>query len=682
MIKIDLQKYYIKHYLIMTSQRMKPTAQYLRALAVLSVVLYHFKLLHFYGGFFGVDIFLLLSGYLLAPRLKNIYNKEDKSVWQFYEKRIKRIFPAYLLYLIITIILVKILALTSDLLLLLKEILYSNFYLFNHYLNNSANNYFQLNSNNYLTHLWSLSLEEQFYLLLPLLLLFTSKIKKIKFNHFILIFTLSSLSYQFYLSVIDKNFAYYGTFNRLWELSLGVLTYSYAPSIINQAKKIPHRLAYFLIIFNITILTFLLLTIKSINNFTLILVLLTTSSILILTQEKKITRPQIIYHIANYIAKISYSLYLYHYTILILFTRENYPHFKLLALLSSLALASLSTFIIELPIQKTPSDIRKTLLIYFTSFILLNALIIGIFQNINNANNQPSLNDNYPPFPITSTINLTSLISDSLSNDYTVKNTFPNLNLLSHDRELNTGYGYKGCGPIYIANCNTKKPDHSKKLIIIYGDSHARMLWAPLSKLASNHKTQLLLLGVGGCPATPIDQSLKINQISANPHTLPEDFASKCSNYYLQSLALIKKLHPDLLIYANSFATIDITSELPIALKTLLPYTKKLLYLKEIPQPPKNFDACLQKHLPYTSACSFPLTYYNEPDLKISTRDYESQLTKELDINTLDLTPYLCYNQRCPVVIDGIIPYYDNQHLSNTYGNFIYPLLVNLIVNI
>ena len=155
----------------------------LRALAVISVFLFHLKIPLFSGGFIGVDVFYTISGFLMSKIVIDGLQKNTFSIWDFYSKRIKRIVPA-LLFLIFMITSVGYFIFlpndykTNDVNAFSSLLFYSNF----HYWKDSLNYFRQQADSNIFLHTWSLSVEWQFYMIYPLFLLVLKKLGYTKFR--------------------------------------------------------------------------------------------------------------------------------------------------------------------------------------------------------------------------------------------------------------------------------------------------------------------------------------------------------------------------------------------------------------------------------------------------------------------------------------------------------------------
>ena len=211
----------------------RPEIDGLRAIAVTSVVLYHAQFIFdnhkfFTGGFIGVDIFFVISGYLITLiLLKQLVSKGSISFRNFYERRIRRILPPLLIVILLSLPFAWIYLLPSNFIEYIKSILFS--------LGFGSNFYFHFSSQQYgaesgllvpLLHTWSLSVEEQYYILFPIFLLITFKY----FKEYLL--SILFLAAMFSLLIADwgsKNFlsaTFYLLHSRMWELLAGsILAY-------------------------------------------------------------------------------------------------------------------------------------------------------------------------------------------------------------------------------------------------------------------------------------------------------------------------------------------------------------------------------------------------------------------------------------------------------------------------
>src|SRR6056300_504120 len=211
----------------------RPEIDGLRAIAVGAVILYHAQITVldekiFKGGFIGVDIFFVISGYLITSIiLKELVTTGSFSFKNFYERRVRRILPALLFVMLVSLPFAWMYLLPGSFIDFSKSILYS--------LGFSSNFYFWFSGEVYsaessllkpFLHTWSLSVEEQFYILFPIVLLFTFKYFKNYLIHILILGFIISLGLADWGSRNYPSFNFYVLPTRGWELLAGsILAY-------------------------------------------------------------------------------------------------------------------------------------------------------------------------------------------------------------------------------------------------------------------------------------------------------------------------------------------------------------------------------------------------------------------------------------------------------------------------
>ena len=232
-----------------------PNIQFLRAISVLLVFLYHLKIDMFKFGYIGVDIFFVISGFVISSRIySELIEKKSIDLFSFYKKRFKRIFPV-LIFILSFVFLFIIFFQPLDLLI-------ENAYVFFFTIFGAANLYYLFSSKDYFDnifedvfgHTWSLGVEEQFYLIFPFLLLFIYKFLKGN-KEFIKILS-SLIIIGIFITVYfseNNQLIFYSPIFRFWELLLGSLVY-----ILSLNFKIKN--------FKISLLAFIFLFSVSLNN--------------------------------------------------------------------------------------------------------------------------------------------------------------------------------------------------------------------------------------------------------------------------------------------------------------------------------------------------------------------------------------------------------------------------------
>lgn len=210
-----------------------PTRRYIlgfdgiRALAVIAVILYHFLPNTFSGGYLGVSIFFVVSGYLITDLLRQEFNKKNTiDIKAFYLRRLKRLYPALVFMLIVTLAFITLFD-RGALLNIRTAVITNLLYVYNLWAINHGQSYFQqFTAPSPVTHLWSLSVEGQFYFVWPLLVLLLSKLK-VRRRYVAVGLGIAALASATMLAITFNpssiNRAYYGTDTRLFAILLGAM---------------------------------------------------------------------------------------------------------------------------------------------------------------------------------------------------------------------------------------------------------------------------------------------------------------------------------------------------------------------------------------------------------------------------------------------------------------------------
>ena len=210
----------------------QPHIQGLRAIAVLLVVIYHVYPGRLSGGYIGVDIFFVISGYLITGQLYRELQRTDRiALPSFWAKRARRLLPAAVVVLIFSTIATFTIMPLSSMVVSLREILASTFYVENWALAANSVNYLASTEDSLVQHYWSLSVEEQFYIVWPLLLLaatwlgakYAGQRKWTLVMGVVAAVTLLSLLHSIVYTGTNPSEAYFSTFTRMWEFGVGAV---------------------------------------------------------------------------------------------------------------------------------------------------------------------------------------------------------------------------------------------------------------------------------------------------------------------------------------------------------------------------------------------------------------------------------------------------------------------------
>ena len=352
-----------------------PSIDSLRALAVLAVIIYHVDVNYLPGGFLGVDLFFVLSGYLISSLIIKEYRKTGSlNLYNFYIRRARRLLPA--VYFMITVGLVvmvlfnEVLLRKSHLDAIFGYIYSSNWWYIFHKLD-----YFDsFGAQSPFKHLWSLAIEEQFYMIFPLLFLLVNRREKSKdgtyklnknFLYVVLGLILVSLIVHILLFDINNiSRIYFGTDTRAFSLLVGVVGAILYPMERLHAKVTPQQNMIYSVVSLVSIATLITVMIYTSEYNTLLyrggfLLVAILGLIVIISSGKQHTLMSrlLSFKPVVFIGKISYSLYLWHFPVLVLTTPVSEignPNiiFVILRVILTFILATASYVFVETPIRK------------------------------------------------------------------------------------------------------------------------------------------------------------------------------------------------------------------------------------------------------------------------------------------------------------------------------------------
>ena len=218
------------------SSGFQPQIQAMRAVAILLVLGYHFFPSKITGGYVGVDVFLVISGFLISSHLiRELDRTSSIELKNFWAKRIRRLLPASLVTLSVVLLATMVFAPEVYRMPFLQQIIASALYVENWYLAASSVDYSALAVDaSPVQHFWSLSLEEQFYVMLPiaLLLLAISMRRKVSWGALVVFFSsiaVASFLFGLFYTSADPARAYFNTFGRIWEFGIGALVGLFLP---------------------------------------------------------------------------------------------------------------------------------------------------------------------------------------------------------------------------------------------------------------------------------------------------------------------------------------------------------------------------------------------------------------------------------------------------------------------
>lgn len=474
--------------------RYRPEIDGLRAVAVFAVVLFHLNENILPGGYLGVDIFFVISGYLIFSIILKEIQNNNFNLKNFYIRRARRILPA-LYFLLIVNGSVAIFYLYPDQLIYLgKTMLSIVFFISNIFFWRTTDYFDDPSLHNIFLHTWSLSVEEQFYIFVPFVIVFLKKYIEWKsIFYLILFFFLISIFFSSYIAEIKPNANFYLIFSRIFEISLGI-GISFYQFVFKKKYHINNKFLENLLLVNfflIILLSFFYLNTSFLMPSYLSLIPCFAVTYIILA----INPNTILYNILSsrkivYIGKISYSLYLWHFP-LIVFTLSLEPKFFtsifniFIFIFSLITISHFSWKYIENYFrnsQKISNLFFCKILIGGATFIIFISILMFYTNGFNNFFSKRLSQEEK---------NIYNLILNAKESTKIINSK--NCHIWSKDINENFLKTFNSC------------LENNKKNILVIGDSHAIDLF---NSLSYNIGTDINLISISsnGCrPAVPFE---------------------------------------------------------------------------------------------------------------------------------------------------------------------------------
>lgn len=655
----------------------------LRALAVLAVVFFHLNSNLLPGGFVGVDVFFVISGFIVSASVAAFKGATILQFFAiFYSRRIKRIFPALIFMLLVVFLLSTAFIPGSWLSWVNQSTGYYAFFGFSNFiLASTGRDYFAPTTDfNPFTHTWSLGVEEQFYLIFPFLYIFwLSSNKRYLSSIIYLCLGVASLLYSFKLSATEPTQAYYFTASRFWELASGVLLYQFM-SAFRQQLNSQHRVIWFRRIISVISLAGLLISfiITDTNRFPMPGALLATVSTLgLLFSLYDGVAPSIVNSLLSnrflrFIGKLSFSLYLWHWPVFVLF-RWTYGLEKisqqLLALLIAVLFSLFSYLVIEKPVRTARFIAqRNNWIVLFTGVVVIGISYLAAAKIDSHVGT------------ISQSV-LTKFPQDWYPEGSGVVEGYPGCQAEPEHVDVNGGllliYKVKGCD---------KPASPNPHQIFVIGDSHALAYSGLFKSFAIKTQTTIFAYNNGGCPFlsfTP-ERDMDVPQCQKYSDSSLQDIIKRVKPgdiLFLASLRLPRfvdqwayfgeRQHADILFSERAEKgrqrTVDYAK---VALKPFVDKGVHIIF--EAPKP-------LFKIPVYRCADWFnksnPICKGGDSISREVIENYRapilasySELGKTIPLDVWDPLPTLCDKSTCSAYKNGKPLFFDGDHLSG-YGN-------------
>ena len=627
----------------------------LRAIAVLLVIFYHLGFSFIPGGFIGVDIFFVLSGFLITSIINKKIITNSFTFSDFYLKRIRRIYPLLLFVMLITSIVGYFILLPNDYYQLSKSAGLAFISLSNFYFKNISSGYFGSSTEIMpLLHTWSLAVEEQFYLIWPIALILLYKASNNKnIPKLILFSTLGFLVLSQYLALKNSSSSYFLIPARTFELLSGATLALYWNRLPTLNSTLQHALS--IISLSTLIAVSLLLDKASVfPGINAAIVCLATCVFIYTGKQNAITNRLLSLKPLVYIGAISYSLYLWHWP-LIAYTNylsiEKSLDIQLYLLLLTFLLSIVSYHLIENTFRfRTVFTFKKTAFIFLgipflllSTFILINKETDGLPSRYS-ANEQDMLkaveSGYYTPCKSdvcddTFKNNLTGNLSDSdflLIGDSHASALRGMINYFANESNK-TGYFYSHSGSPLLFNAYVFDQDENKTL---NNDITNNII--KYKQVIDNFKGNTVIIS---------------NRYSFYLHGRNE-----ISTGFDVLISTTKQPPTDLKMSQKNYSNLFLSS-----IEYILSKGKKVILVTQIPELGSDLSRCsvINSHTNSAKTC-----FIQKDSVELRNQEINN-LFKTIDspnVSLINIQDITCDSNTCKTIIDGVPIYQDDDHLN------------------
>ncbi|MBA1144029.1 acyltransferase family protein [Mesorhizobium neociceri] len=638
----------------------RPEIQGLRGLAVALVVVYHLWPAVLPGGYVGVDVFFVISGYLITGLLAQMALRDGRvSLIEFYSRRVRRLLPAATLVLLV--------ALLGTLLFISKarweeignQIVASALYVENWRLAAVAVSYLEADTlPSPVQHYWSLSIEEQFYIVWPLVMIGVTWLSRRRdlplraclIGALSLIFA-ASLIASVVLTATDPAQAYFVSHTRLWELALGGLLV-----LTEHRFRLGVFARRFLAILGMAGILAAAVLFSATTPFPGASALLPTlaTALIILAGEVEVGRFRgLDSWPLRFVGDRSYSIYLWHWPLITIFLAQGYSltlasGFGLIAM--TLVLSDLSYRYVEQRYRQARTAVWWKPLGYGTAAVLTCVVASGSLLLFLKTERIDTALIGTPSYPGPAALVSGAAVPDGVD-------LLPPLARLRRDVPV-----------VYATKCHQEESSEPKrcslgdptgaKTIVLVGDSHAAQ-WVPaLDKVAKNRNFKLVTFTKSACPFSRV-----AIMADGKPNVL-------CAQWQDNVLAEILKLKPYLIVTSQSnYGSVpqdQMIEGLRSLWSRLTEAGSQIVAIRNTPYMKFDPGDCLSAT---PTKCVTRLSDVERSNVLVLAAEGQK------NVRAIDMVDTICGPQLCPAVVGNIIVWRDNHHLTATYSLALAPYL-------
>ena len=623
----------------------------LRAIAVLAVVIFHFNPQWLPGGFAGVDVFFVISGFLMTSIIFNGVEKKTFNLFKFYNARANRIIPVLAAMSAVLLVFGWFYLIPSDYRDLGRQVEKSSLFISNLLFAKGGGYFDTAEHTKWLLHTWSLSVEWQFYIIFPILVVILKKYLSFKnLQRVVIILFLASFIYCVYATYKDSKTAYFLLTSRAWEMLLGGLAFLYPWSLQNKIKQITVQSLGIVLI----VASYLLISKDTLWPGYMALIPVFGAYLIIVSNFQN---NFVINNSAfNYIGKWSYSIYVWHWPLVVFGFYFAFENWWIYGIPLSILLGLLSYKLIEKINFPRYSSWEK---IYKVKPFYIFLVILGCGYTIKETNGVISR------LPVVATI---AEKESSNSNPYKCDSSLRNRD---------------------VEECKIGNKSNIKAVII--GDSHADSLTTAVASAFDLKNEGIISIVTSSCPfflnANIQDQINNDDCHNINIKRLELIESKKYENIpiilisrfpaYIEGQNDVERVRNEgnkpSIYFANDkkipkdklykLVSKDLTETLCKISKSNPTY---ITY--PVPEFPMNIPKAITKNAFFNRSIPITMSYENYLKRSSKVRDVIHNSAKTCRVTTIDPAKILCPDNQCISTYKGRPIYRDGDHLSE-YGN-------------
>lgn len=682
-----------------TQSAVRPEIQALRAAAVLLVVIYHLWPSVLSGGYVGVDVFFAISGFLITSHLlKEVDAGGRVSLASFWARRARRLLPASLSTLLFcavaTILFVPEIHWQS----FLADIRASTFYFQNWHLASTSVDYLRAaDAPSPVQHFWSLSAEEQFYLVWPVLILLAAlagtgrarRARPLIRRRILLVLglvTIASFVTSVLLTSSDPAQAYFITPTRAWEFGAGGLLALLAVS--GSGPVLLRSLLAWGGIVAIGATAVLYTDGTPFPGYTALLPVLGTLAIIQAGAPDALFTPTRVFRLrpVQFFGDISYSLYLWHWPLLILapfvLDHDTTDPMRALVFVLSIGFAWGSKVFIEDPVRRSRLLSRGRPVITFGLTVAATALVFSVAaagsQHVTNKLREAKAKTEKTVASRPRCFGAASLDPNRACVNPALAKTVVPSPLEARNEENPACTRKTKVGSVSVCEFGVA-PDKARRTFALIGDSHATHWRAGMEVVADAEKWHGLSITRTGCP------------YSRAVYVLPEPTRTNCINWNRQVPAMLAK-HPEVdTVFVSNITGGHVErapgkSEAQTKLQgyrdgwaAFPPSVKHIVVLRDTPKVHGDTLDCVDNATAAGKAAGPACAVRRLSAIDDDPAARVARQTGPPAAQVADMTNYICGVKRCDVVVGGVLVYKDVHHLTREYSTTLGPYLLRKI---